>query len=156
MPKLENDRHERFCLEYVKDLNAMQAAIRAGYKPNSAKSNTARLMENEGIQNRIAELTSSIRSDAIADAQERRERLSRIIRAQDTQTRVSRGCEYEAQPSFSDQIRAIEVLAKLEGDGIERLEVSASVSQTYDLSGLTREEQLELLRLSAKAQGAKP
>jgi len=33
---LANDRHEAFCIEYLKDMNATQAYIRAGYKPGKA------------------------------------------------------------------------------------------------------------------------
>lgn len=31
MPSLNNPKHERVCLEYVKELNATQAYVRAGY-----------------------------------------------------------------------------------------------------------------------------
>ncbi|RYL25100.1 terminase small subunit [Acinetobacter piscicola] len=33
---LDNDQHERFCQEYLKDLNKKQSAIRAGFSPTSA------------------------------------------------------------------------------------------------------------------------
>ena len=33
-----NDKQKRFCQEYLKDLNATQAAIRAGYSEKSARS----------------------------------------------------------------------------------------------------------------------
>lgn len=36
MSKL-TEKQKRFCEEYLIDLNAMQAAIRAGYSPNTAK-----------------------------------------------------------------------------------------------------------------------
>jgi phage terminase small subunit len=48
-------KQKLFVVEYLKDLNAMQAAIRAGYKPDSAQANAARLMEHEGIKAAIAE-----------------------------------------------------------------------------------------------------
>lgn len=48
-----------FCHEYVLDLNAMQAAIRAGYSDNYAKAQSYALLENIGIKNFIAELMSA-------------------------------------------------------------------------------------------------
>ena len=49
-------KQERFCEEYLIDLNATQAAIRAGYSANTAREQGARLLSNVNIQNRIAEL----------------------------------------------------------------------------------------------------
>lgn len=49
-------RQERFCLEYIVDLNAAQAAIRAGYAPKFAKTNTTKLLLNTNIQKRISGL----------------------------------------------------------------------------------------------------
>lgn len=49
-------RQERFCQEYVKDLNATQAAIRTGYSAKTANEQGARLLSKVSIKNRIAEL----------------------------------------------------------------------------------------------------
>ena len=53
------DKQEAFCREYIVDLNATQAAIRAGYSKNTANSQAGRLLLNVGIQERISELKSS-------------------------------------------------------------------------------------------------
>lgn len=52
-------KQELFCLEYIKDLNATQAAIRAGYPAKTAHKNSPRMMANDGIQQRIQELNAS-------------------------------------------------------------------------------------------------
>ena len=49
-------KQERFCLEYVIDYNATQAAIRANYSERSAYSQGQRLLKNAEIQTRIVEL----------------------------------------------------------------------------------------------------
>ncbi len=54
MAKL-NERQERFCNEYLIDLNATQAAIRAGYKEKTAYSMGQRLLKNVEVQNYIQE-----------------------------------------------------------------------------------------------------
>ena len=50
------DKQERFCEEYMIDLNATQAAIRAGYSLKTAREQAPRLLANVSIQNRIAQL----------------------------------------------------------------------------------------------------
>lgn len=49
-------RQERFAQEYVLDLNAMQAAVRAGYSKKGAKTEGTRQLANAGVAARIAQL----------------------------------------------------------------------------------------------------
>lgn len=64
-----NAKQEAFCREYIIDLNATQAAIRAGYSERSANQFAARLMAKDSIQARIAELSAdrSARTQITAD-----------------------------------------------------------------------------------------
>ncbi|WP_034946122.1 terminase small subunit [Erwinia oleae] len=55
MAKL-TDKQELFAREFIKDLNATQAAIRAGYSEKSSRNQGARMMANDDILKRIAEL----------------------------------------------------------------------------------------------------
>ena len=55
MAKL-TQKQERFCQEYLLDLNATQAAIRAGYSKKTARSQGQRLLTNVDIAARIQEL----------------------------------------------------------------------------------------------------
>ncbi len=54
--KLENDQHERFCQEYIIDLNGTQAAIRAKFSEKTARSKASQLLTKVNIQDRITEL----------------------------------------------------------------------------------------------------
>jgi len=58
-----------FVAEYRKDLNATQAAIRAGYSPNSASMQGERLMRNDEIAKVLAQQTQKAleKVDATAD-----------------------------------------------------------------------------------------
>ncbi|MBW1887848.1 MAG: terminase small subunit [Deltaproteobacteria bacterium] len=68
---------ERFVLEYLKELNATKACIRAGYKhPDIGK----RLATKSHVQERIHEIMEKINSERIADIQEVAERYTRDIR----------------------------------------------------------------------------
>jgi phage terminase small subunit len=55
MSKL-TDKQEMFCREYLIDLNATQAAIRAGYKEDNAKQTAYENLAKPYLQERIAEL----------------------------------------------------------------------------------------------------
>lgn len=50
------DKQEAFCNEYLIDLNATQAAIRAGYSEDSARLSGHRNITNDNVQERLAEL----------------------------------------------------------------------------------------------------
>ena len=50
------DKQERFCQEYVVDLNSAAAARRAGYSKKTSNRLGSRLLSNVDIQRRISEL----------------------------------------------------------------------------------------------------
>lgn len=54
-----NQKHELFCLEYIKDLNGTQAAIRAGYSEKTAAEQSSRLLTNVKVRARIEQLKST-------------------------------------------------------------------------------------------------
>lgn len=62
-------KQERFCEEYVIDMNGTQAAIRAGYSENSANEQAAQLLAKLSIQNKVKELRAEIsqRTEITAD-----------------------------------------------------------------------------------------
>ncbi len=51
-----NEKQETFCMEYIKDLNATKAAIRAGYTKNVARNTGPRLLKSPAIVEKIQEL----------------------------------------------------------------------------------------------------
>lgn len=53
MQKKLTGKEEKFCREYVIDLNGTQAAIRAGYSPNSARQIASRLLTKDYIRSRV-------------------------------------------------------------------------------------------------------
>ncbi len=50
-----NHRQERFCVEYLVDMNATQAALRAGYAKKTAQHQASRLLGNVGIRRHLRE-----------------------------------------------------------------------------------------------------
>lgn len=54
------DKQKRFCEEYVIDMNAAQAAIRAGYSVKASKQVASRLLTYANVQQYIADLRNEI------------------------------------------------------------------------------------------------
>lgn len=65
---LENDRRELFCREYLSDLNATQAALRAGYSPETARTQGSYLLTNVDIRKRIGDLMDERSKRTLVDA----------------------------------------------------------------------------------------
>lgn len=53
-------KQERFCEEYMKDLNGKQAAIRAGYAANSAEVQASRLLSDDKVALHISQLKAKL------------------------------------------------------------------------------------------------
>ena len=109
------DKREQFCQQFLTDANGTQAAIRAGYAERSAHVAACRLLKNDKVQHRIAELF-----------QRRAEKLE-IDR-----DRIVRGLLIEAvgrgpDTSSSARTRAWLEIARLLGMLTERVQVNATV-----------------------------
>ncbi len=61
-------KQEAFCEEYMIDLNATQAAIRAGYSEDTARSIACENLTKPDIEDRIAELKAERSNRTLVDA----------------------------------------------------------------------------------------
>ncbi|SDD05915.1 terminase small subunit [Peptococcus niger] len=122
-------KQKRFITEYPKDMNATQAAIRAGYSPKTAYSQGQRLLKKAEIKKAIEDLIRSIRRDNIADIEEVLEFYSLAVRGQVDEEVVvvegrgdgfSKARVIRKQISAKDRIKAAEQLQKrYEAAGID-------------------------------------
>jgi phage terminase small subunit len=74
-------RQVRFVEEYLKDLNATKAAMRAGYSPRSAGVNGPRLLGNAGVAAAIADGKAKYAKRAEMTADEWRAAVARLARS---------------------------------------------------------------------------
>ena len=118
------ERQERFCQEFVATGNATQSAISAGYSERSARAVSCRLLTNANVQNRIKELSGEIKNDKIADAREMQSILTSIVRGESDEEvivveGIGDGCSEavtkKKKPSQSDRIKAMQLLARMQG-----------------------------------------
>jgi len=119
MAKL-TQRQRRFCDEYLIDLNATQAAIRAGYSIKTAGQIADRLLKNVKIQQCIQERLAEKDAECVATQDEVLEFLTAVLRGEITEEvpiLVGDG-EQRLKPkgtSIKDRVRAAELLAKRYG-----------------------------------------
>ena len=97
-----NDRQKRFADEYLIDLNAEAAAIRAGYSPRYARGNAHKLVANSCIQ------------EYIKKKQQKREQRTEI-----TQDMVLRELALIAFSNAADYAKVIEKEITVEVEGVE-------------------------------------
>ena len=127
-----NPRQERFCIEYAKTGNATAAYQSAGFQSKSkesAQANSARLLADERIQERLRELSEKAESESIADVKELQEGLTKIFRGEMTTPLMTKDGEVIQVPvSVKDKLKAAEILAKTHGAFLTRQELNISES----------------------------
>lgn len=105
-----------FADEYLKDGNAYQAAIKAGYSDNYAKAQSSKLLENVGIKSYIDAKMSEIESKKIATAREVMEFYTRVLRSEEKEEVVlstELGIEKtEKGPALKDRMSAAREIMK--------------------------------------------
>ena len=75
-------KQQRFCDEYLIDLNATQAAIRSGYSEKTAYSQGQRMLKNVDVKAYLDEQIQKMQSKKIADATEVMEYLTKVLRGE--------------------------------------------------------------------------
>lgn len=109
-------RLEAFCLAYHADPNGTKAAISAGYSEKAAAATASRLLTNDKVRQRLRELAAVSASEAVATAKERQEFLTSVMRGKTRATFVTRDGLETGPPDFPARLRAVELLAKMQGD----------------------------------------
>ena len=121
MAALTNKRHEKFCHEYIKDMNATQAAIRTGDSEKTAKMQGSRLMTNDDIKTRISELRDAYLDENIMTAKQVEYELTRIALGLSNEKQVviegtGEGCSeariIDKPPDERSRLKALELMAK--------------------------------------------
>lgn len=101
-----NKRQRQFCEEYLIDLNATQAAIRAGYKEKYAHTNAPKLLQNTTIKSKIDELMAA-----------------RARRTEITQDRVLKELAIIAFSNAADYAAVVEREAFIEAEDGEKIKL---------------------------------
>ena len=112
-------KQAKFCLEFLRTGNATAAYKAAGYAPRSdaaAAVCASRLLRNDNVQEHLAKLRKDLDKEIIADAFERRVKLTAILR--------------DKENSVSDITKAIDILNRMDALYIQKNELSGANGQT--------------------------
>ena len=114
-------KQQRFCDEYLIDLNATQAAIRAGYSAKTAKVIGAENLTKPSIREYIDERMKKKEKDLIADQDEVLRYLTAVLRGESESEEIvvenigdftSKAKAIKKVPSEKDKLKAAELLGK--------------------------------------------
>ena len=137
-PKKLTKKQEEFCREYVKDHNGTQAAIRAGYSPESARQQAHRMLTKDYILSRVhaiqieeCEKKSINEQSVLLGLQEVYERCMQLKPAKVWDTKKHQYVE-SGQYAFNPK-GAVAALTKMgEVIGMFKQNVNANVSGSVD------------------------
>ena len=111
-------KQELFIQEYIKTGNTTNSAIKAGYSKRTAKSIGQRLLTFVDIK--------KIANNNIMTAKERQEYLTKLINSDDVKV--------------SDKLKALDILNKMTGEYIQKVEVNGELKTEDPFKNLTTEE----------------
>jgi len=119
-------KQELFIQEYIKSGNTTDAAIKAGYSKKTARVIGQENLTKPALKNYIDEITKKIAISNIMTAKERQEFLTSLILSDDVKV--------------SDKLRAVDLLNKMTGEYIQKVEVNGNVKTEDPFKSLTTEE----------------
>lgn len=129
-------KQQRFCDEYLIDLNATQAAVRAGYSKKTANrigtENLSKPVIRAFIDKRMEEKEAAL----IADQDEVLKYLTSVLRGESQSTEIvvegqgdgySEARTIKKEPSEKDRLKAAELLGKRYGIYTDKVEADIDV-----------------------------
>ncbi len=130
-------KQQRFCDEYLIDLNATQAAIRAGYSKKFAGQNADKILKNTNVKEYIKNRMDEKEKELIADQDEILRYLTAVMRGTETDEQYVVGAEGGVEKisvrKQVNQLKAAEMLAKRYGLLIDKMEVDADMEMTINV-----------------------
>ena len=118
------EKQKRFCDEYLIDLNATQAAIRAGYSEKTAYSQGQRMLKNVEVKEYIDARMATKDKKLIADQDEVLRYLTSVLRGESVSEEIvvegvgdgrSEARKVQKAPSEKDRLKSAELLGKRYG-----------------------------------------
>lgn len=112
------ERQQRFCREYIKDENATQAALRAGYSEKRARRTAQTILDDERVRRYIDELRKNEKNRKLAQTWEILQYFTALMRDEVFEQRIEVDQEtgqeiLVRQPvKVADRTKAAEFLAK--------------------------------------------
>lgn len=135
-------KQKRFCDEYLVDLNATQAAIRAGYSEKNANNIASENLAKPNIKKYISDRMAEKESELIATQDEVLRYLTSVLRDNtDSETIVIEGLgegmskarKTRIKPSEKDKLKAAELLGKRYALFTEKVEQAVDMDLSVNI-----------------------
>lgn len=137
-----NPRQELFCFEYAQTLNAADAAIKAGYSPDSAYSIGYENLRKPQIQSRITELLDERRA----------EQQRRFINAADRAIQTLEEVMADATATPSARVAAATAILDRGGHSVVSKSLVKAEVNIHELSTEQRADRIAFLLDQARAR----
>lgn len=137
-----NKRQQLFCDEYLIDLNATQAAIRAGYSEKTAYSIGVENLRKPELKNYIDNRMKEKEDKLIAKQDEVLKYLTLVLRGESSSEEIvvegtGDGCSeartIEKAPSEKDKLKAAELLGKRYSLFTDKIEHGGNINTSTNL-----------------------
>ncbi len=122
-------KQQVFVMEYLNDFNATRAAQAAGYSQRTAYSIGQRLLKNVEISQAINSAMTERKNQLIATREQRQQFWTAVMT--------------DTEQDMRSRLRASELLAKSEGDFLEKVQVQ-DTSVQYDIQAQIRRVMLKM------------
>ena len=118
-----NTRQRKFVLGVAAGKSQAQAYRDAGYASRNPEVNASRLLRNASVRSALHHLAAVTQSGAIADAVERQEFWTSVMR--------------DRSADMRDRLKASELLGRAGGDFVERVQSDSTIRVEFALDPLT-------------------
>lgn len=135
-------KQQRFCDEYLIDLNATQAAIRAGYSPKTATVIATENLRKPNISEYIEKRMAEKEKELIADQDEVLKYLTAVMRGKSVSEvvvveGVGEGCSeartMEKAPDEKERLKAAELLGRRYGLYTDKIEADVDMELNINI-----------------------
>jgi len=131
-------KQKRFCDEYLIDLNATQAAIRAGYSERTAKQMGTENLSKPAIKAYIEERMAEKEAELVASQDEVLQYLTSVMRGETRAHVLGIGTDgasavFEKPPDEKERLKAAELLGKRYALFVDRQQMDGDITISVEV-----------------------
>lgn len=132
-----NIKQEKFIQNIIKGMSQREAykdAYNAKYKDKAIDEKACVLFNSAKVQKRYKELKEQLEDETIMSAKERMKWLTEVVKGIQTNTTYGEnGQAYENEAYISDKMKAIDLLNKMDGQYIQKVEADLDFNIRVEL-----------------------
>lgn len=132
-----NIKQEKFIQNIVNGMTQRQAykdAYKVKYRDDVIDRRASELFNKSEVQGRYQTLLQKLEDDSIMNAKDRMKWLTKVINGDIKHTSYDgNGNSYENEAYISDKMKAIDILNKMDGEYVNKLELSNNQEKPFEV-----------------------